>query len=333
VWPLFFLICLGLGYPTLNRYDPRTLQGLSDTALYYQLVAGPTRAVGRDYMQRRVLVPIVAKPFYWFARSHVGNWDPVFFGLLIANSLFCATAACLLVVIAYRIVNDSATALLSGTLYLLSFAIPNLQLAGLIDSAESCLLLAVTWSLFTERWWLLPVWGVIGALAKETFVPFSLVFVACWWLAQMRESPARRTPAAWWIGLAVASIATLVVLHTMMAGYVIWPWMIAQQAHANVNLPAALWRSISDHGFWYVFGWLLPLGVWRLRQLPRPWVVASVATGVVALLFGAWKDMLGTAARPLFDVMGPVLCVSVALLLTNRSLAETHSVQTDDVSV
>ena len=74
-----------------------------------------------------------------------------------------------------------------------------------------------------------------------------------------------------------------------------------------------------------MFGWLLPLGLWRLGRLPRPWVIASVVTGIVALLFGAWKDMLGTAARPVFDVMGPVLCLSVALLLTGHTGRENLS--------
>ncbi|HSO73650.1 MAG TPA: hypothetical protein VLU47_02340, partial [Blastocatellia bacterium] len=37
------------------------------------------------------------------------------------------------------------------------------------------------------------------------------------------------------------------------------------------------------HEFWYVFGWLMPLGVWRMRSLPREWVVASTVTAPGAL--------------------------------------------------
>jgi len=39
-WLLFFLICTGLGYASVARYQPRTTAGLSDSALYYRLVAG-----------------------------------------------------------------------------------------------------------------------------------------------------------------------------------------------------------------------------------------------------------------------------------------------------
>src|SRR6516164_7910863 len=34
LWLLFFLICMGLGYPTISRYDPRTTHGLEDTTAY-----------------------------------------------------------------------------------------------------------------------------------------------------------------------------------------------------------------------------------------------------------------------------------------------------------
>jgi len=40
LWVLFFLVCLGLGYPTLNRYDPRTSGGMIDSVDYYKLVTG-----------------------------------------------------------------------------------------------------------------------------------------------------------------------------------------------------------------------------------------------------------------------------------------------------
>jgi hypothetical protein len=326
-WPLFFLICMGLGYPTLNRYDPRALEGLSDTAVYYQLVIGGPKSVDRNYMGNRILVPLVAKPFYWFARSYLKRWEPVFFGLLVANSLFCATAACFLVRIGDRVIGDPGVALLSGTLYLLNFAISNLQLAGLIDSAEACFMLAVTWALLTGRWALLPLWGVLGGLAKETFVPFALVFTTVWWVIEAGHSSARRARAAWATAMGVASILTLIILHSITAGHMVWPWNIVAQANARVNIFAALWRSVSNHGYWYVFGWLLPLGLWRLGRLPRPWVSASIITALVALLFGAWKDMLGTVARPMFDVTGPVLCLSVALLLSRHSEAKSSSEQ------
>jgi hypothetical protein len=54
LWGVLFLICLGLGYPTLNRYDPRKL--LPDSASYCRLVTeGPGTVKG--YFRFRVLEP------------------------------------------------------------------------------------------------------------------------------------------------------------------------------------------------------------------------------------------------------------------------------------
>jgi len=46
VWILFFWISLGLGYPTLLRYDARLIGGLSDSASYYHIVVGGSEAPG-----------------------------------------------------------------------------------------------------------------------------------------------------------------------------------------------------------------------------------------------------------------------------------------------
>src|SRR2546428_13394959 len=43
-WLLFFLICLGLGYSALERYDPRIAAGLSGSPVYYPLGSGEGRA-------------------------------------------------------------------------------------------------------------------------------------------------------------------------------------------------------------------------------------------------------------------------------------------------
>jgi hypothetical protein len=98
LWFLLFLICFGLGYPTLNRYDPRTVGGTSDSAWYYDLVTRGPRAAELG-MRIRLLVPYLAKPFYCVAKGRLGTWEPVFFGLLVANALLIATTAYFLVLL------------------------------------------------------------------------------------------------------------------------------------------------------------------------------------------------------------------------------------------
>ncbi len=313
LWLLFFLICFGLGYPTLNRYDAHKLGpdwvGYYDTVLHRDVI-------GDFPFNERVLVPAVARPFYLLARGHVGTWDPVWFGLLMANSLFAATAAFLLLRIGLRVLGDLPLALLACTLYLLNFVVANLWLSGMVDSAEACLMLLVAWALFQGRWWMLPFIGIVGGMAKQSFLPFATVFAGTWWL--IAERPAKRYGRlAWVAALAVASAAALVLVQRAVTSHAAAPWTLAAWWNAGGYLGNLL-RCFKDQQFWYAFLWLLPLGVWRLGKLPQPWVAASLATGATALALGAYADLQGTVNRPLFTAVGPVLTLSAALLLVER---------------
>ncbi|HVZ84845.1 MAG TPA: hypothetical protein VG893_14310 [Terracidiphilus sp.] len=316
LWGLFFLICFGLGYPTLNRYDARKLgpdwMGYYDTVIHQD--------VPDDFpFNERVVIPAVARPFYLLARGHVGTWDPVWFGLLMANCLFAATATYLLLRIGLRVTGELPLALLACTLYLLNYVVPNLWLSGMVDSAEACLMLTVTWALMTERWWLLPLIGVVGGMAKQSFLPFATTFAGTWWLVD--EWPKRRYGRlAWVAALGVTTAAALMTVeHVVTRQPVAAPWTIAHEWNAGGNYFVNLWHSVRDQQFWYAFMWLLPLGVWRLGKLPRPWVAASLAAAAVAMALAGYADLLGTVNRPLFTVIGPVLTLSTALLLAERT--------------
>lgn len=324
LWPLFFVICVGLGYATLRRYDPRTTEGLSDAPKYYAIVTGADTSNFKEMFRCRILVPYVARPFYWLAQNYLHTWNPAFFGLLMANAIFSATTACFVVSIGNRLFNDLGTALFAATLYLLNFAISNLQLAGLIDAGEACFMAAVTWSLLSGKWYLLPPWGVLGALAKETFVPFSYVFAFTWWITESRQIRPGLSQLNWaefkWIAaLSVVGLATVMTIHSAVAGQLKWPWEIASQARAPVNFLFALWNCLTEHSFWYVFGWLIPLGIWRLKYFPRPWLVAALITAAVAILLGAYSNAGGTVGRATFNIIGPLLSLSVALLIARPS--------------
>lgn len=324
LWSLFFLICFGLGYPTLNRYDPRRIEGLSDTGIYYQMVVGGELNRPRaDVFAGRILIPYVAKPFYRIAQSSLKTWEPVSFGLLVANSIFCATTSLLLVGAGLSVTKDLSVALLGATLYLLNFAVPNLQLAGLVDAGEACFMLAVVWALLTGRWWLLPLCGIGGALAKETFMPFAAIFALVWWAVGERHSVFRFKRLSYVVAMIILSNATIIMVHLLIHGHLVFPWNIAATMDAPPNRLISFLRCISDRGFWYVFIWLLPLGLWRWKRLPNAWALASLLTSLVALAFGTYNGMAGTVARPIFNIAGPMLCLSVAMLLTGFSRLET----------
>src|SRR5271157_5896606 len=188
VWAIFVLICFGLGYPTLNRYDPRQL--LPDAAKYAKLAQDGPASVDSPF-RFRVLVPYLARAVESIAKGQTGTWDPLLFGFLVVNSIFVATTAFLISVIGESLLGSYSAALLAGTLYLLNFAISNAQLAALVDSGEGLFLMAVVASMFYGRWTLLPLFGVLGALTKESFVPFSFLMALTWWRLSPEIGPRR----------------------------------------------------------------------------------------------------------------------------------------------
>lgn len=82
----------------------------------------------------------------------------------------------------------------------------------------------------------------------------------------------------------------------------------------------ALWR-LFDRNFWFILIWLLPLGLIRLRRLPRSWIIATGLACAGALTLGAYHSARGNVARPLFSVAGPLLSLSVAIFLTHTDRA------------
>jgi hypothetical protein len=329
-WTLFFLICLGLGYAGVERYSPRATPALSDAALYYRLVAGQ-EVQGRD-MRFRILVPYLARPFFHLGKQVFSEEKAVALALLIANAIFCATTACLLVSSAMHLGSGTATALLAAFLYLLNFAVVNLQLAGMIDAGEACFMMALTWSLFFDRWWLLPFLGLFGALAKETFVPLSTAFIAAWWIASRRPAIGRTRKLLFTAAMIMLGVVVLIVPRTgvltsyapegsmgtagitAVAGGVSCGTLF--QTNPGPGYLSRLANTFSSRTLLYVFAWLIPLGIAGIKRLPRPWVVAASVASGLALLLGLYKNIEGNVARPIFDVLGPLLSLSAAIWLS-----------------
>jgi len=322
-WLLFFLICLGLGYPTLKRYDPARAEGLTDATVYRQMVLGSLGPRPHaEVFAGRILVPGTARIFYRTIGARIQSVDPITLSLLLTASIFCATTGVLLVIICRHLTGNAGVALVAAVLYLISFAVPNFQLAGLIDSGESLFMLALASSLLLRRWWLLPLYGIGGALAKETFVPFAAIFAMTWWAVEERHA-ARRFVTLGWIGFMIlSSLATLIAVRSVLFGHMVWPWQIAAALNSGTEFFSSLVRCLSDRSFWYVFAWLLPLGIFGVRSVPRAWLWPAAMTSLCALLLGAYNDMGGTVARPIFNIAGPMLSFSVAVLLTRMLSAK-----------
>lgn len=314
---LFFLICLGLGYPILNRIEwQRAPGGLSDLQEYAKLVTSPPTTDLEQHVQFRVLVPYVARPFYRLALAHSGSWDPVMFGLLVANSLFVSGTVTVLLMIALQQTGNYSVALGSALLYLLNFVVPNLRLYGFIDSGEAFFLVLVLWALLRESYFLLPVWAVLGSLAKESFVPFLIVFTATWWIVTRRRESQGWVKLTWLLVSWAASLITMTILQWGITGVLRSPLMFGLGLHHHSEYLAHFVHLLRDRNLWYTFIWLAPLGIPRVRRFPLAWRAATAATCICALVLDAYYGgQPGTMARALFTLAAPLLSVSAAWLL------------------
>jgi hypothetical protein len=315
---LFLLITMGLGYPILNRYNPRNTPGLSDVRSYASLVTGEN-FVGPSHLRFRVFLPWIAKFFYRLADGRLGSWDPVMFGLLCSDSLFAAATALLIVMLGTRQFGNYPVALVGALLYLLNFAVPNLRLAGLVDAGEGFFLLTLLWSLSEREFRLLPVIAVCGALTKESFVPLSFAFTAGWWIFARKEMTLR-WPTLFWIISSLVGLLAIFGTQWRVSGNLESPIAFAAALHGNRDYLHHLASSLLDRNLWYIFVWLLPASLPHLGRLPKTWLVATAAAVTMTfILDGYYGGAPGTLGRELFSVAGPVLSLSAASFLCNRA--------------
>jgi hypothetical protein len=340
---VFFLIACGLGYPVLNRFDPRQTPGLSDVKIYASLVTGTatgTASPDAEHVRFRVLVPWLAKPFYRLAQGRFATWDPVMFGLLVADSLFVAGTAVLIVILGVilgnglgnRQLGSSAVGPVGALLYLVNFAVPNLRLVGLVDAGEGFFLLALLWSLSEFEPWALPVIAVLGALTKESFIPFSMVLTSAWWFSTRpdrnidRKQDHRnddrnraRKAAAWILTSWILSLAAMIGLQWSITGRFVSPLQFGLALHRSGDY-LGHFASLHDRNLWYIFLWLLPTAIPNLKRLPKAWLIPVGATCAMAFVLDAYfGGAPGTVGRALFSIAGPVLSLSSALLLLRIS--------------
>jgi hypothetical protein len=343
---VFFLIACGLGYPILNRFDPRQTPGLSDVKIYASLVTGTATGTASPdvrHVRFRVLVPWLAKPFYRLAQGRFATWDPVMFGLLVADSPFVAGTAVLIVILGgilgNRQLGSSAVGLVGALLYLVNFAVPNLRLVGLVDAGEGFFLLALLWSLSEFELWVLPVIAVLGALTKESFIPFSIVLTSAWWFStwpddrkidrnedhhndDRRNEDGNRArshflrDAAWILTSWVLSLAAMIGVQWSITGRFVSPLQFGIALHRSDNYLAHFASSLHDRNLWYIFLWLVPTAIPNLKRLPKAWLIPVGATCAMAFVLDAYfGGAPGTVGRALFSIAGPVLSLSSALLL------------------
>jgi hypothetical protein len=320
LWAFFALLCFGLGYGALNRYDPRATPALSDTRQYADLVVENPAADARSHRYFRVLVPFLARPVARLAEGRVGTWSPVFLGLLVVNAALVATAAVTLAGLAARLGHAPEVGVLAGLLLAANHTVVNTHLVGMVDAGEMCAAVLLAAALLHRRWWALVPIGVAGALAKETFVVFGGVMAATWWLVELRRTPHALRSALWMGAMAAAALGSVLLVRVMVTGSLASPVAIAANFAREIPGP---WERVRflllNPDLWYGLVWLLPLGLWSVRRVPRAWGASVLAAVIVALVLADYALAGGgNASRPIISLAGPPLSLAAAITLVRQ---------------
>jgi len=199
----------------------------------------------------------------------------------------------------------------------------------LVDAGEGFFLLALLWSLSEFELWALPVIAVLGALSKESFIPFGIVLTSAWWFStRPNRNPDRNDDrnrarnqlspdAAWILTSWVLSLAAMVGLQWSITGRYVSPLQFGLALHRGGGYHFAV--SLHDRNLWYIFLWLLPTAIPNLKRFPKSWLIPVGATCAMAFVLDAYfggAPAAGSAwGRALFSIAGPVLSLSSALLL------------------
>jgi hypothetical protein len=153
-------------------------------------------------------------------------------------------------------------------------------------------------------------------MAKESFVPFLVVFTAAWWLTCQKVEKHRAANMIW-IGVSWGvALTTLALVQWRITGLLRSPLQFGIELHRRIDYFAHLGRLLRDGNLWYTFVWLLPMGIPRLRRFSFPWRIATAATCACAVALDAYYGAApGAVARAFFTIAGPLLTASAASLL------------------
>ena len=323
------MICFSLGYPTLNRYSPSIAAttaenpnaSLVDTKNYTSLVEKGFFDSPNSIWRYRVLVPYVAKPVFMIFKSHIGSWNPLYFSLLVANSLFVASTAIILFLIGAAITGSRTVGFISSFLLLTHFNISNLYLAGLVDSSELFLMVLTAWILFQKKWYALPFIAFLAFLARETAVVFTIGLASSWLCVEIIRGkikpPEVYTIPVYILAAVIVGLGGIMLLKYLGTTEIIPPWRFQGGSNFQAsNISSGIWGLMTSKAVFYSFVWLLPLGLLGLRAIPRNWLWASILTTGAAAFLIIMMNAGENAGRPLFNTAGPILLVAAASFIT-----------------
>ncbi len=309
---MFMTMCFSLGYPVLNRYDPRTIEGVGCDATEYYKMAEFKYTEADAPFRFRVLIPTLAGlVFPVVSRLCPHSWNPMFLSLLFVNALFLSSTALFLLFLALHLKLGTTASILAPFLFLTGFPIANGHLSGLVDAGEAFFIMALIACVAKRKWLYCPGIILVSSLAKETTVLFGSTFLFVSWLADFAAAKNKDYRPVPFIGLSILAAAISVPLIRALVGgepYAVHTFNGEQLHYLFPNLAIIFTAGT----MLYTFIFLLPAGLRHAFRMPGWFLYGSLAMGVVAVLCGAYAKIGGNLYRPLFDTIGPLFCISAA---------------------
>ena len=245
----FGYIAFGLGYSSLNRYDPSSLEFLSDTTFYFAIVENGLNGVTQDAYGRsaRILHPLIANILYQYIPSF-GSWNMVAFAMLTLNSIFVSLIGLIISSFALSLGYSRLVGLTASLIFLCNFATVNFFLAGLIDSSFCLIFQIFLIAIFYKKHRLLIPLFIVGTLFKELMIPYGAVFSCAYFLADAYQTKR----VNWQFGInslfgVFASFALVVLLQSFASGSLVLPWGHAANLY-EPRIAPIFFRSYRNHG-------------------------------------------------------------------------------------
>ena len=325
---VFFLICLGLGYAVLNRFDPGLLSALSDVKMYGEMIKNDVsiwnQEIDSPVIRNRFLVPYMAKIIY-FNMPSIGSFNMINASLLIVNSFFTALSAMVILKMSYRITKNYEYSIVASIFFLLNFNIINFYLVGSVDSAYGLLCLLLIYCLQFNKWGFLPLIAFVGCLIKEVFLPVGSALILGWLIHEYyKKKEIFPMNLVFFVLFMITGIISLIAMDAYInKNYLLWDTTqsIGNSFSPELNTSSILWELIK---FILTLGWVILLAMPSLKKLPQNIVFATLLACLVTIFLG-WVVGVGGADYARFMFVPGAFLFSVCSAITLTTLVKKYS--------
>ena len=316
---LFFFISFGLGYPALNRIDVTSLEALSDSVLYFDIIENGLGGIIHDPTSRstRILIPMMAHLLYELL-PQMGSWDAATLSMLIVTASFCALMGLIIFHLGIMISNSAFVSIIASFLYFLNFSVSNFYLAGLVDSGFGLSFAILSYVLLKNKWGWLPLIAFLGTLIKEVFLPLGTIFIFGWLFSQWyRTKTLNYLCILNFLLFILISFTTTTALKSYALNDIIFPWQqVSEFKGVGMTHFYGSMLILTIARFLYVFIWLLPLATPNIIKLPVNWLSAMFFSIAATMFLGWWASISGAGfGRGVFNVAAPGFCIAAAFTI------------------